>query len=75
MDKLQPEILTNLGLLKPAASKAVDEQDWQEKRKQLLTASTIASWAGWMPYQPDMLPLTRFSPQLAECPGWGIAGR
>ena len=62
MQKLQPEIITTFGRLKPAASKAWDEQDWRAKRADLLTASTIANWAGWTPYEPDMLPLTRFSP-------------
>ena len=60
MLKLEPNILTKWGMTKPIATKADNEDHWLETRQGLLTASVVAQWCGWSPYELGA-PVTRFS--------------
>ena len=62
MKLLKPQLRTFHGDLTPIASHRIDEQAWLDARQQLLTASQVAGWAGWSPYEIDSRPISRFSP-------------
>ena len=62
MKLLMPQLRTSHGSLTPIASQAEDEQAWLAARQQHLTASQVAGWSGWSPYDIDPRPISPFSP-------------